>query len=92
MLFEEVCDFFYDCNNYIYDLDMVVEWMFIESGMWIGGLDIQLVELMWDWFGILVVIDDNLFDIVKCCYYFDIKVFWVVYWLMFGQCVFQIVI
>src|SRR3984893_1060645 len=44
MPLEEVRDFFYDRHNYIGDLDEAAEQMFTESGMRLGGLDIQLAE------------------------------------------------
>ncbi len=52
MPFEEVRDFFYDRNNYIGELDIAAEQMFTESGMTVGGLDIQLSALMRDRFGV----------------------------------------
>lgn len=90
MPFEEVRDFFYDRNNYIGDLDVAAEQLFTESGMRLGGLDIQLVELMRDRFGIRVVIDDELPDITKRRYHADTKVLRVARWLMPGQRAFQI--
>ncbi len=90
MPFEEVRDFFYDRNNYIGDLDVAAEQMFAESGMRVGGLDIQLSELMRERFGITVVIDDALPETTKRRYHEDTKVLRVARWLMPGQRAFQI--
>lgn len=65
MPFEEVRDFFYDRNNYIGELDTAAEQMFVDHGMRIGGLDIQLAELMSQRFGITVVVDAELAESTK---------------------------
>jgi predicted transcriptional regulator/transcriptional regulator with XRE-family HTH domain len=89
MPFEEVRDFFYDRNNYIGDLDVAAEQMFVESGMRLGGLDIQLAELMAK-FGITVAVDGGLPETTKR--YFDpaTRVLRVAHWLLPGQRAFQI--
>ena len=56
MPFEEVRDFFYDRRNYIGELDVAAERMFIESGMTVGSLDVQLSALMHDRFGVRTVV------------------------------------
>jgi predicted transcriptional regulator/transcriptional regulator with XRE-family HTH domain len=90
MPFEEVRDFFYDRHNYIGELDLAAERMFTQSGMRVGGLDIQLAELMRDEFGITVVIDGDLPETTKRRYEADTKVLRVARWLMPGQRAFQI--
>ncbi len=90
MPFEEVRDFFYDRKNYIGELDLAAEQMFTQSGMRVGGLDIQLAELMRDGFGITVVIDGDLPETTKRRYEADTKVLRVARWLMPGQRAFQI--
>jgi XRE family transcriptional regulator, fatty acid utilization regulator len=90
MPFEEVRDFFYDRHNYIGDLDLAAEQMFAESGMRLGGLDIQLTELMRDKFGITVAIDGDLPETTKRRYDEDTGVLRVARWLMPGQRAFQI--
>ena len=90
MPFEEVRDFFYDRNNYIGELDTAAEQMFAENGMTIGGLDMQLSELMRDRFGVSVVIDGNLAEHAKRSYDPDARVLRVAQWLLPGQRAFQI--
>jgi predicted transcriptional regulator/transcriptional regulator with XRE-family HTH domain len=90
MPFEEVRDFFYDRNNYIGDLDLAAERMFTQSGMRVGGLDLQLAELMRDGFGITVVIDGDLPETTKRRYEANTKVLRVAHRLLPGQRAFQI--
>jgi predicted transcriptional regulator len=59
MPFEEVRDFFYDRKNYIGELDTAAEDLFNKNHLRIGGLDVQLAELLADQLGIAVVIDDG---------------------------------
>jgi XRE family transcriptional regulator, fatty acid utilization regulator len=90
MPFEEVRDFFYDRNNYIGELDTAAEEMFIENGMTLGGLDIQLAALMRDRFGVSIVIDGDLAEHAKRSYDPDARVLRVAQWLLPGQRAFQI--
>ncbi|PQM49563.1 short-chain fatty acyl-CoA regulator family protein [Mycobacterium talmoniae] len=90
MPFEEVRDFFYDRNNYIGELDMAAEQMFADSGMRIGGLDLQLAELMRTRFGITVVIDNALAEGAKRAFDPDTGVLRVAHWLLPGQRAFQL--
>jgi predicted transcriptional regulator/transcriptional regulator with XRE-family HTH domain len=90
MPFEEVRDFFYDRNNYIGDLDVAAEQMFNESGMRIGGLDIQLADLMAERFGITVVVDNGLGENAKRSFDADTRVLRVAHWLLPGQRAFQL--
>lgn len=90
MPFEEVRDFFYDRNNYIGDLDVAAEQMFADCGMRLGGLDIQLSELMRERLGISVVIDNTLPETNKRRYHANAKVLRVAHWLRPGQRAFQI--
>ncbi|MDY6811648.1 MAG: short-chain fatty acyl-CoA regulator family protein [Actinomycetota bacterium] len=46
MPFEEVRDFFYDRRNHIDALDRAAETIFLDNGMSIGGMDLQLGELL----------------------------------------------
>ncbi|MEE4022455.1 short-chain fatty acyl-CoA regulator family protein [Gordonia sp. PKS22-38] len=46
MPFEEVRDFFYDRRNHIEVLDEAAEQIFADNGLSIGGLDLQLAELL----------------------------------------------
>ena len=90
MPFEEVRDFFYDRNNYIGELDTEAEQMFAANGMTIGGLDIQLSELMRDQYGVSVVIDGHLGEHAKRSYDAETQVLRVAQWLLPGQRAFQI--
>jgi predicted transcriptional regulator/transcriptional regulator with XRE-family HTH domain len=90
MPFEEVRDFFYDRNNYIGELDIAAEQMFTESGMTVGGLDVQLSALMRDRFGVRVVIDADLAEATKRSYDPDSRVLRIAQWLSPGQRAFQI--
>jgi XRE family transcriptional regulator, fatty acid utilization regulator len=90
MPFEEVRDFFYDRNNYVGELDTAAEEMFIDSGMTVGGLDVQLTALMRDRFGVHVVIDADLAAHAKRSYDPDTRVLRVAHWLLPGQRAFQI--
>ncbi|MET4168127.1 putative transcriptional regulator/transcriptional regulator with XRE-family HTH domain [Gordonia terrae] len=56
MPFEEVRDFFYDRRNHIDVLDLAAERIFTENGLSIGGLDLQLAEVLADDHGIRVAI------------------------------------
>jgi XRE family transcriptional regulator, fatty acid utilization regulator len=89
MPFEEVRDFFYDRNNYIGELDAAAEQMFAESGMRVGGLDIQLCTLMAK-FGISVVVDGGLPETTKRSFDPATRVLRVANWLLPGQRAFQI--
>jgi XRE family transcriptional regulator, fatty acid utilization regulator len=90
MPFEEVRDFFYDRNNYIGELDTAAEQMFTESGMTVGGLDVQLTILMQDRFEVRVVIDGELSEHAKRSYDPDTRVLRIAQWLLPGQRAFQI--
>ncbi|MGW0039675.1 short-chain fatty acyl-CoA regulator family protein [Gordonia sp. NPDC003376] len=46
MPFEEVRDFFYDRKNYVGELDEAAEHLFTTEGLTIGGLDLQLADLL----------------------------------------------
>ncbi|AZG44862.1 short-chain fatty acyl-CoA regulator family protein [Gordonia insulae] len=56
MPFEEVRDFFYDRRNHIDALDTAAEQIFADNGLSIGGLDLQLGELLARDHGIRVAI------------------------------------
>lgn len=90
MPFEEVRDFFYDRNNYIGELDVAAEQMFADNDMRVGGLDIQLAELLRDRFGITVRVDEELGDGTKRCFDPDTGVLRVAHWLLPGQRAFQL--
>ena len=87
---EEVRDFFYDRNNYIGELDTAAERMFVQSGMTVGGLDIQLSTLMYERFGVRVVVDADLPAHAKRSYDPETKVLRIAQWLLPGQRSFQI--
>ncbi|MDL9937120.1 short-chain fatty acyl-CoA regulator family protein [Gordonia sp. ABSL1-1] len=57
MPFEEVRDFFYDRRNHVAPLDEAAEQMFDRHELKVGGLDLQLAELLRTEFGISVSID-----------------------------------
>jgi len=59
MPFEEVRDFFYDRKNYIGELDLAAEELFTQNRLRIGGLDVQLTQLLADKLGVTVLIDDG---------------------------------
>jgi predicted transcriptional regulator/transcriptional regulator with XRE-family HTH domain len=90
MPFEEVRDFFYDRNNYIGELDDAAEQMFADTGMRIGGLDIQLSALMAERFGVTVTIVDDLAEGAKRAFHPETRVLQVAHWLLPGQRAFQI--
>ncbi|ORX05824.1 Cro/Cl family transcriptional regulator [Mycolicibacillus trivialis] len=90
MPFEEVRDFFYDRSNYIGELDSAAEQMFRDHGMRVGGLDIQLAELMAERFGIVVHVDTRLGEQTKRHFDAPGKVLRVAHWLLPGQRAFQI--
>ncbi|RPA12239.1 short-chain fatty acyl-CoA regulator family protein [Gordonia sp. OPL2] len=46
MPFEEVRDFFYDRRNHVDVLDEAAEQIFSDNGLSVGGLDLQLAELL----------------------------------------------
>lgn len=46
MPFEEVRDFFYDRKNYVGELDEAAERIFDDEGLTVGGLDLQLADLL----------------------------------------------
>lgn len=46
MPFEEVRDFFYDRKNHIASLDATAERIFDDNGFTVGGLDLQITELL----------------------------------------------
>lgn len=90
MPFEEVRDFFYDRNNYIVELDDAAEQLFADSGMKIGGLDVQLSGLMAERFGVTVAIADDLGGRAKRLFDPDTRVLRVAHWLLPGQRAFQV--
>jgi predicted transcriptional regulator/transcriptional regulator with XRE-family HTH domain len=90
MPFEEVRDFFYDRNNYIGDLDVAAEQLFAHTRMRIGGLDIQLADLMAEQFGITVVVDAELGEGTKRSFDPATRVLRVAHWLLPGQRAFQL--
>ncbi|WP_040511040.1 short-chain fatty acyl-CoA regulator family protein [Gordonia soli] len=59
MPFEEVRDFFYDRKNHIPELDDAAEQLFELHGLSIGGLDVQLADLLRAEFGISVTITSD---------------------------------
>ena len=59
MPFEEVRDFFYDRKNYIAELDLAAEKMFVTHRMRVGGLDTQLADLLADRLAVTVRLDDG---------------------------------
>ncbi|MDG4664369.1 short-chain fatty acyl-CoA regulator family protein [Mycobacterium sp. 236(2023)] len=91
MPFEEVRDFFYDRKNHIAELDLAAETLFVERGLRVGGLDVQLAELLSDQLGINVVIDDGdvLTPNAKRAYRPDAATLYVARWLHPGQRAFQ---
>lgn len=90
MPFEEVRDFFYDRNNYVGELDVAAEQLFDDNDMRIGGLDIQLAELMSRRYGITVVIDAELAERAKRVFEPKTGVLRVAHWLLPGQRAFQL--
>ncbi|MCV7282467.1 DUF2083 domain-containing protein [Mycolicibacterium flavescens] len=95
MPFEEVRDFFYDRNNYIAELDLAAEDLFMRRSLRVGGLDEQLAGLMAEELGINVVVDDGthpgaLGPNVKRSYRADSGVLYVARWLLPGQRAFQL--
>lgn len=56
MPFEEVRDFFYDRKNYVDELDAAAEALFDAEGLRIGGLDLQLAQVLLRRFDIRVVV------------------------------------
>lgn len=59
MPFEEVRDFFYDRKNYTDSFDEAAETLFDRHRLRIGGLDLQLADLLAEEFGISVSIDHH---------------------------------
>lgn len=91
MPFEEVRDFFYDRKNYIADLDLAAEELFITNEMHVGGLDTQLADLLASQLGISVRLDDGeaLTRNGKRRYDPDTRTLYVARWLHPGQRAFQ---
>lgn len=54
--FEQVRDYFYDRRNYVAELDLAAEALFADAGLTVGGLDLQLAQLLADRYGIRVAI------------------------------------
>ncbi|ALG84252.1 short-chain fatty acyl-CoA regulator family protein [Gordonia phthalatica] len=54
--FEQVRDYFYDRRNHIAELDLAAEQLFVDAGLSVGGLDLQLAQLLQDRFGVRVQI------------------------------------
>lgn len=54
--FEQVRDYFYDRRNYIAELDLAAERLFADAGLSVGGLDLQLADLLEHRFGVRVTI------------------------------------
>ena len=54
--FEQVRDYFYDHRNHIAELDEAAERLFNESGLRIGGLDLQLARVLDERYGVRVSI------------------------------------
>ncbi|WP_336820061.1 short-chain fatty acyl-CoA regulator family protein [Gordonia sp. MMO-8] len=54
--FEQVRDYFYDRRNYVAELDLAAEHLFVDAGLTVGGLDLQLARLLDERFGIRVII------------------------------------
>ncbi|MFM9377799.1 short-chain fatty acyl-CoA regulator family protein [Gordonia sp. VNK21] len=52
--FEQVRDYFYDRRNHIPELDLAAEELFADFGLRIGGLDLQLAQVLSEHFGIQV--------------------------------------
>ncbi len=92
MPFEEVRDFFYDRKNYIGELDVAAEKLFIKNQLRIGGLDGQLAGLLTDKLGVTVVIDDGqaLDPNSKRLFAPDSKTLYLARWLHPGQRAFQL--
>lgn len=58
--YEEVRDFFYDRRNHIDELDYAAEDLFVNRGLRVGALDLQLAQLISEDHGVTVTIrDDN---------------------------------
>lgn len=92
MPFEEVRDFFYDRKNYVPELDVAAEQMFVDHGLRIGGLDAQLTDLLAAECGVTVRLDDGnvLAANVKRRYFPDVNALYVARWLQPGQRAFQL--
>jgi transcriptional regulator with XRE-family HTH domain len=92
MPFEEVRDFFYDRKNYVPELDVAAEQMFVDHGLRIGGLDAQLTDLLAAEYGVTVHLDDGnvLAANVKRRYFPDVNALYVARWLQPGQRAFQL--
>ncbi|MFJ7724390.1 ImmA/IrrE family metallo-endopeptidase, partial [Rhodococcus erythropolis] len=56
MPYEEVRDFFYDRKNHIAVLDDAAEQMFLDNGLSVGAVDLQLARLLRDQHGVTVTI------------------------------------
>ncbi|EGD56604.1 hypothetical protein SCNU_03597 [Gordonia neofelifaecis NRRL B-59395] len=52
--FEQVRDYFYDRRNHIAELDLAAERLFVDAGLSVGGLDLQLADVLAENFGIRV--------------------------------------
>jgi XRE family transcriptional regulator, fatty acid utilization regulator len=92
MPFEEVRDFFYDRKNYIEELDIAAEELFIQNRLRIGGLDGQLAEFLGEKLGVTVVIDDGqvLNSNSKRLFQAESKTLYLARWLHPGQRAFQL--
>jgi XRE family transcriptional regulator, fatty acid utilization regulator len=92
MPFEEVRDFFYDRKNYIEELDVAAENLFVQNRLRIGGLDSQLAELVGDKLGVNVVIDDGqvLNPNAKRMFHPESSTLYLARWLHPGQRAFQL--
>jgi XRE family transcriptional regulator, fatty acid utilization regulator len=92
MPFEEVRDFFYDRKNYIGELDVAAEELFIRNRLRVGGLDSQLAQLLDDKLGVAVVIDDGqtLNPNSKRLFQPDSRTLYLARWLHPGQRAFQL--
>lgn len=92
MPFEEVRDFFYDRKNYIGELDTAAEDLFTRNRLRIGGLDVQLAQLLTDKLGVRVVIDDGeaLPRNGKRVFHAESKTLYLARWLHPGQRAFQL--
>lgn len=92
MPFEEVRDFFYDRKNYIGELDLAAEELFVRNGLRVGGLDGQLAEMLADRLGVTVVVDDGqvLDPNAKRLFHPESKTLYLARWLHPGQRAFQL--
>lgn len=91
MPFEEVRDLFYDRKNYVGELDLAAEEVFVHHRLRVGGLDAQLADLLAADHGITVVLDGEVLAAnAKRWYSANTRTLYVARWLQPGQRAFQL--